>query len=40
MKFYFGDLVPYIGEMFAGLGLNILLALVSMAVGAVGGILL
>lgn len=40
MKFYFGDLVPYMGEMFAGLGLNILLALVSMGVGAVGGILL
>ena len=40
MKFYFGDLLPYIGEMFAGLGLNVLLALVSMVIGALGGILL
>lgn len=40
MNFYFGDIMPYLGQMLRGLGVNVLLALISMVVGASLGIVL
>lgn len=38
MKLYFKDLVPYLSDMFAGLGFSVLLTVISMTLGMVVGI--
>lgn len=38
MKLYFKDVIPYINDMFTGLGYSILLTVISMALGMIVGI--
>ena len=38
MKLYFNDVLPYLGDMFSGLGYSIFLTVVSMAFGLLVGI--
>ena len=38
MKLYFKDVIPYLNDMFTGLGYSVLLTVISMALGMVVGI--